>query len=1002
VDKIIILHHPKALATKRHVSTSDGVETQAYGRGHVFSPRTVEVASVEDLSRVLTSLEGDATSFVVRGGVVPSLVRSAQHGVPAGKILRRRYRAPLHTDDPVSDSNPEMPVYLLDTPRQWLGVDLDDVEIEGAAEDPTPAQLADYLAQVEAQLPKELRNASYHYQWSASAGVRGWSKARLHLWYWMTEPVGNVALRRWAFEHDAVDHALYNPVQPHYTATPLFMGMSDPVPVRSGLVIREHAQVDLTGAQRAIDAISAAARSKALTVTPMQGADEWGKAKEALACIDPDEEYHVWLQVGQALHNEWPSQGLTLWEGWSAGGGSFKPGECARKWRTFGGERGVRINTLYGLAQARGWEHPAVRAKRAREEARDARKKKRMAASAKVASNSSPAPTKKETPVDVQATGVLAVKQEEQETIQIGSEIDLGDGTVYEYGHIMQILKEVAPAKKGAQPFFKTTKLATDVEPLALTYDVQTRAKGVLYRYKARGSRIWREATVQADAWVCMGTVARDAAADASHLGVRIQPRQGMEWCAALGYWAEEVESAREVATVRHPGWHTDEETGSLVYVAGDAGVFGADWHWAPTSSGADKTRCAPMGDGSGLREVCTTPGLHLALALGLGGAILEPMRAPMSFGLNFWGGSSSGKSIANKLSAGVWGVPDQAKRRWRDTVNGLEFAFGWANSACIWIDDLKDLHPRDVSEKIHALSDGTVRLRGSVKGGKVESASTFHWKLTAASSAETPLSSLMGRGYQGGHGVRLIDIQVIRERSDTTTSAGHARTVDQWTRQHAGSIGARWARHLQTMPADHWDQWIDYHGQLVQLHAKRCGADGEALRILENLAYLATALEIATHDRVLDVSMSGPEVLDWALTNVLAQRGTVGASPEERLLVALRSLSLTSPVQFPTATEWKSGGLREVVAIREVRNDRDIMIHEAGCSEPADCGCPHYWTTSTELLASSGLPRQVGCDAGVFLRWMRIQGRTGEGSGKQRKISGSRVCWWRIDLSEK
>jgi hypothetical protein len=67
-----------------------------------------------------------------------------------------------------------------------------------------------------------------------------------------------------------------------------------------------------------------------------------------------------WLRVLAAVHSIYPGpEGIALCEEWSAG----KPGEVARKFRSFGHYRGQRgpvgVGTLYHLAKLGGWRPPA-------------------------------------------------------------------------------------------------------------------------------------------------------------------------------------------------------------------------------------------------------------------------------------------------------------------------------------------------------------------------------------------------------------------------------------------------------------------------------------------------------------------------------------------------------------------------------------------------------------------------------------------------------------------
>lgn len=66
--------------------------------------------------------------------------------------------------------------------------------------------------------------------------------------------------------------------------------------------------------------------------------------------------YQEWMNVGAALHKE----GLpcALWDEWSGSDPTrYHPGECERKWRTFGNYTGreVTMGTVYSMAESFGW-----------------------------------------------------------------------------------------------------------------------------------------------------------------------------------------------------------------------------------------------------------------------------------------------------------------------------------------------------------------------------------------------------------------------------------------------------------------------------------------------------------------------------------------------------------------------------------------------------------------------------------------------------------------------
>ena len=66
--------------------------------------------------------------------------------------------------------------------------------------------------------------------------MKPWTELRLHLWFWCDRPACDGSLRPWVKSIPYADASLFNSVQPHYTAAPIFVGGVDPVTERSGLL----------------------------------------------------------------------------------------------------------------------------------------------------------------------------------------------------------------------------------------------------------------------------------------------------------------------------------------------------------------------------------------------------------------------------------------------------------------------------------------------------------------------------------------------------------------------------------------------------------------------------------------------------------------------------------------------------------------------------------------------------------------------------------------------
>lgn len=205
------------VAAKRHWCRGGRWQTEDYSAGFEFGARSREVDSIHGLSRVLFAIEPDRQALVIRGGLVGNS-RTASG-------VRRRY---LGADAEFSRAD-----------HQWLCTDIDGV--------PAPDWL-DWTSQesrlravrwaAEKCLPPCFHGMTLHYQWSASAGVKNRAELRLHLWFWLDRPACDPSLRAWLKPYQYVDKALFNPVQPHYTAAPIFEGAADPLDgCRSGLCV---------------------------------------------------------------------------------------------------------------------------------------------------------------------------------------------------------------------------------------------------------------------------------------------------------------------------------------------------------------------------------------------------------------------------------------------------------------------------------------------------------------------------------------------------------------------------------------------------------------------------------------------------------------------------------------------------------------------------------------------------------------------------------------------
>jgi hypothetical protein len=100
-----------------------------------------------------------------------------------------------------------------------------------------------------------------------------------------------------------------------------------------------------------------------------QDFDKLELAREALTFIGPACAREPWIEIGQAIHSEWPGdEGLALWDSWSQGApDQYQEAACRSAWRSFvqpppirPGEKDhhFRLGTIFFRAEREGWVDP--------------------------------------------------------------------------------------------------------------------------------------------------------------------------------------------------------------------------------------------------------------------------------------------------------------------------------------------------------------------------------------------------------------------------------------------------------------------------------------------------------------------------------------------------------------------------------------------------------------------------------------------------------------------
>jgi hypothetical protein len=217
LDSVTVLTSRGPLATKRINCTPGAVKPtiEPYGNAKVFSISEHAVGSINDLAQTLSNLEECLTAFMVRGR-------------PAEGIARHYAYRRIHTR--MKSNGTIEPATIEPAAHHWIPLDLDSIDCPDWL-DPVhePDRTVEYVV---SQLPKEFHGATCWWSFTSSQGLK--SGIRIRLFFWADQALADWQLKAWLSGYP-VDQSIFAPAQPVYVARPIFIGMPDPVPIRSGI-----------------------------------------------------------------------------------------------------------------------------------------------------------------------------------------------------------------------------------------------------------------------------------------------------------------------------------------------------------------------------------------------------------------------------------------------------------------------------------------------------------------------------------------------------------------------------------------------------------------------------------------------------------------------------------------------------------------------------------------------------------------------------------------------
>jgi hypothetical protein len=216
---IAVIRHAKIAIAKR--VTFDQIEGkprfEEYPNVKHLDIHERKAASIHELAAVLEDVSANQHAAVIRGR-------------PLGGLPRKHVRRLLHARTIKSGRIEKIePATIEEAPRRWVALDFDSIECPPGIDPAVDAEeIVDHLVTL---LPPEFHGVTCWWQLTSGAGIKTGIRARL--FFWLSRALDAEELKNWLADAP-VDPAVFRPVQPIYIARPIFVGMSDPCPRRSG------------------------------------------------------------------------------------------------------------------------------------------------------------------------------------------------------------------------------------------------------------------------------------------------------------------------------------------------------------------------------------------------------------------------------------------------------------------------------------------------------------------------------------------------------------------------------------------------------------------------------------------------------------------------------------------------------------------------------------------------------------------------------------------------
>jgi Domain of unknown function (DUF927) len=288
--------------------------------------------------------------------------------------------------------------------------------------------------------------------------------------------------------------------------------------------------------------------------------------------------------------------------------------------------------------------------------------------------------------------------------------------------------------------------------------------------------------------------------------------------------------------------------------------------------------------------SVADCPHWTLGVIAGFAGPIASLIGLD-TFGINFSGLSSSGKSLAQRLAASAWSTTDVQQRGLfqsaRLTDNAVEAVAQRATGTVLVLDELAHVSGNVLAKMIYTIAGGRGKERMTTDAALRRS---YAWSTFAVLSSETSLADKVrgdGGEWKAGMAVRISDVDV--DGVNRCVDAETLRRINA-IEQHYGHAGAAFVTAL----VEH-----GVHRQARELHdridaaarniAGGSGADSAGVRAATPFALLLVAGELAAGFGVIPNGTDISNAVCWAWDRFQQSVDAAVLDPETQMIAHLR-----------------------------------------------------------------------------------------------------------------